>query len=482
MKKFEIIPIILLCFILSSCREGYLSEKEFYWASKTLKRIEETSLPALGPQSLNIPIAAFEKIAEKYPGTPKAVESLFVVANLRLRQKDSESARAALAKVIQNYSGKGNWAADARMQTAKLYEVENNWDKAEETYWDLAEYEGLRQNALYAPIMILSHYKKVGNDPKKLRDAYLKAIGHYVSLRKDLGPINQSTAVTNYLALTYYTQDEFQPAREEWLSIVKDFPGSGYAPLALLAAAEAAWKQGSYDQALSEYEKFFESYPKSEIAGKIAVRLGLLYQERKNYEKARFWFSKVPSYLNKGESLQTAIPDSELLIAKAYQDEGNWADAEKKYDELVSKYPLSAAALQVPLIKNAYYQSATQVEKAQLILKDAVQYYEELQKKHPNTKVAAYAKRFMYAAFSQQGDWTAMLKNIEDEINLEKNADRRGRWMFLKAMVTQNRLKDKEQATALFNDFLTDYPEHSLSDLAKVFQEHAPQNNPPAGS
>jgi outer membrane PBP1 activator LpoA protein len=48
----------------------------------------------------------------------------------------------------------------------------------------------------------------------------------------------------------------------------------------------------------------------------------------------------------------------------------------------------------------------------------------------------------------------------------EINPARKGGWLFLKAVITDNRVGDKAGALALYQSFLTQYPTHPLAKQA----------------
>ena len=120
-QKFPYIWILLFALLISGCRENYLAEKGYYQANKVLKSVTKADLEADPDKALKPAIEAFEKVAEKYPSTSKAAESLFKVADLYAGQKKFDEARRTLAKIIQNFTGRGDWASNARFKTPHLF-------------------------------------------------------------------------------------------------------------------------------------------------------------------------------------------------------------------------------------------------------------------------------------------------------------------------------------------------------------------------
>ena len=459
-----IIPLTLLL-LLSGCRESYLAEKEFFKASKVLATIKASDIKAHGLQVYDPAIEAFEHVVEKYPGTPKAVESLFLISHLRASQKNFDKARTALEKVVQNSA---NRASTARLTIAQLYEREGRWKDAEAAYWETAQYHSLDINGLYAPIQIILHYKKLG-DVVGRDKAYRKALDHYNKVLEQSGPIQASAMVRNYLALAYFSNDEWERAKQEWLSLAKDMPENSYAPLSLLAAAELSQQKADIPTAIKIYRDYLQQYPKHALAGKTAVSLGLLYEDRKEFAEARQWFEKaLTQYFTKNKA-QAA--DIKLLIGKSYQDEGRWSDAERIYREIETQYPMTVAALQVPFMAHLHYESIGQKEKAKEILDSAINHYKELATQYSGTKLERYVRSFINSAYAKQGNWNQVLSSIDEEIKREKRPIRQGRWLILKALIAEKQLQDKEKALSLYRDFLTRYPEHPLARAAKMHQQ-----------
>jgi len=467
MKKFAVI-FALATLLINGCRENYLSEKAFYQASQIFKKVTPAEFKANPDQVLQPAIAAFEKVAEDYPTTSKAADSLFTVAELRVKQKKYEEARRALAKIIPNFTGKGDVTSNARFRIAQLYEVEGFWQKAEKAYWETAIYHPLQQKGLYAPLYVMLRYKQE-KDSVHQDEAYQKAVEHYKRMLDQVGPIELSAGLGNSLALTYLAQGNSKEAREQWTSIVEQFPKSPYAPLALLTTAELSWKNNQFDQAFTDYKYFFERYPHYPLAGKTSVHVGILHQNRKEFAQAREWYEKaLTQYFQKNSY---ARADVKLLIGRSYQEEGLWDQAEKVYKELETNSPNTPAALQIPLMRFVHYDKLEQRDNANKVLDQAIARYKKVVEENPRSKLATYAKEFMLAAYTQKKDWNELMASVDQEFQRETSKDKKGRWLFLKALITEKNLKDREHALTLYQDFLAQYPGHPFAQVAKSHQE-----------
>ncbi len=460
MKKF--IAVVCLIALISGCSPNYNAEREFWKAERLLAQIKRTDIEQKGVQILNPVIAAFQKVAETYPHSPKASESMFVISNLKIRQKNYEDAREVLRKIVQNFSNFRDSAVEARDGIAKLYEAEKNWPKAEEAYWEVADYHPNHIKGLYAPIHVMVHYKRL-KDTAGQTKAFERAKLYYEEKAEQLGPIQAAAAVKNYEALAYLAYGDWQEARTRWLAIAKNFPESPFAPMSLLAAAELSARQEDFGTAKTAYERYFSQYLHHPLVNKAMVQFGLLYMSKKDYAKARAWFTKAAEKTKEpGDAAQF-----KLLIANTFRVEGKWDQAEKLYDEIQTRYPDSSAALQVPLLLYQHLETTGDKEKAKLLLDQAIQQYETMQTDPSNPQMAALAQRLQNAAYAELGEWASVMENFDRSLASESAPERRGSWLFLKALTAETRIKDLKQAAALYEQFLKEFPNHPLTNTAQ---------------
>ncbi len=458
--------LLIFAFLLAGCRENYLAEKEFYKANKVLKSIKTSDLKAKGVQAYEAPIAAFQNVVDKFPSTPKALESLFTIADLQFNERDLEASRQTLQEVIRNFPAFHSKTAQARFRIAQIYEFEGLWKEAEEAYWDTAEYEPLDQTGLYAPIQVNLHYIKAGDSLAQL-GAYGRALGHYYKLLKQIGPIQPSAGVRSYVALTYSVNQQDSKAVEEWLSIFREFSQTPVAPFALVTAAETYSRNGDLGEAVKIYSTFLNTYPHHPLAAKMTIRLALLHHQKKEFAKEREWLNKVlDRYFTKDVDVLKRA-DVRFLIGKSCQDEGLWTEAERIYREIEHDYPKSPAALQIPFQVARHYKAEGQPEKAKSVLDDAIRRYVALGKGHPETQLERYVRRLVNLAYAKEGDWNQVLANLDEDMKLEKRVAQKGQTLLYKALITEKQLQDKKQALDLYRDFLAQYPNHPLTGIAK---------------
>lgn len=466
MKSNLSILLLVAAFLLGGCRENYLAEKEFWKATRKLKSSSAEPSKEIKAKTDASLIEAFEAVVNRYPGTPKAIQSLWVIADLKSQQKDYEGARASLERIVQNYSHTADAPVKARAAIAALYEMEAQWGKAVAMYWEMAELHPLHPKGLAAPSKILWIYRQQ-NQKEKAEKTYARAQDHFDRLLKQSGPIQAAASLKYYYALTHLAQGDWSKARDLWLNVADQHSDSPYAPVAYLHAAELTQEQEGAQKALAMFELFYQKYPQHQLARQVAVQMGKNCEELKDYPKSRSWYGRALSF----QSSDGQIMELKLLIGYSFQLEGLWEEAQKIYSEVEIKSPRSLAALQIPLLRASYYQSLGETEKSNELLNEAIHQYERHKDSLSDIGTHVIAEKFQNIAYAQKGEWDRVLMNYDERFNKAATDQVKGVWLFLKARLTEERIKNRHEALLLYENFLKHFPEHPLIDIAKSRQK-----------
>ncbi|GEM_PF-1275501 len=480
MKKYGYLFIALgIISLLTGCRNEYFAEKEFYKASKKLRAVEESiSVNHSAPSAVHqAAIQAFERVVEKFPASGKALESQFIIAQLQIEQANYSAARAVLDRIVTNATGltgaAGARAADARFRIAKLYEAEGNWPMAEKVFWEMAEYHPVYKHGLYSPSYVLLHYKKV-KDAVGFEKAFIRAKEHYESILQSLGPIQASGSARHYLAVIYLIKGDWRKARDGWLEMSEDLAGNAGVPYAIVSAADVVAENDSIEAGIGLYRRYLYQYPNHALRGKVLAQIGLLEGRRKHFDRARMWFERAMSfYAGKGK---VAVGELKLFIGQSYQKEGNWDKADTYYEDVEKNYPITLAALEIPLIRYEHFRSAGDAERMRALLDLAIRYYKQVIVDYPGTTFEKQARRFLQTVFIKQGNWIELLKLVDEEISRERSFLKQGQWLLFKAVITERRLRNKAGALAIYQDFLGRFPSHPLVKMAKYHTQILAQN------
>ncbi|MBI4387695.1 MAG: tetratricopeptide repeat protein [Candidatus Omnitrophica bacterium] len=463
----KLFVVLAFASLILGCQSGeYKAEKAFYEASKILKEIKRQGFDqAKASEVLTPAIQAFQAVVEKYPSTTKAAESLFIVADLEVQQGKLDEARSALEKVVQNFTGKGTLASEARFRIAQIYEKQGNWDKAEAMYWETATYHPWENKGMYAPLVLIAHYKQEGKKGSE-NVAYVKAVDHFEKMLKEAGPIKSAAMLKYFSGLVHMANEEWEKAATAWLELPKEFPESPYAALSFLSAGESFLKIKKTDRAVETYKLFLEKYPTHAQFGEATMRLGLIYQGMGQFETARSWYEKAVKHYEAKEKPRAL--DAKLLIGRSFQEEGHWEKAEEIYKSIEVEYPKSPAALQIPLLVAHHYETIGKKKEADEELSKAIERYQNLEEGLiPGTLGAGYTRRALVTAYAQKGEWDKVAASLEEDYQKEQIPGKKANFLFLKGLVVENRLQDANQALSIYKNFLKEYPQHPLAQLAE---------------
>ena len=125
----------------------------------------------------------------------------------------------------------------------------------------------------------------------------------------------------------------------------------------------------------------------------------------------------------------------------------------------------------MPFKRFDHYKQSEDSKQAAAVLDAGIALYQRLIAQGSDLKKIAYIRRLQYLAFARKGDWQKIVESLDENMSHDESSEGKGRWLLLKALVTEKRLQDRKQALQLYQSFLAQYPEHSLTKLAKHRQE-----------
>jgi outer membrane protein assembly factor BamD (BamD/ComL family) len=184
--------------------------------------------------------------------------------------------------------------------------------------------------------------------------------------------------------------------------IVTRFPESPKAPdtqIRLIDLIADQWK--SYGTAIKECETFLEKFPNSDKADAIKLKIGYLYYQNKNYDRAIEYFSE----LAKDPKMAGMDVQRRFFLAFCYMGKGENDTATDLLSQIVAKHPEHPLAPRAQFVLAKSYLSRQDYAKAQYEFKSLVTIY-------PNSE---YAK--------QADD---LLKRLSQTLEKKTGADRGG--------------------------------------------------------
>lgn len=464
--RFVLMPILALL-VFGGCRENYKAEKLFWQATKKYEQAGVAEMQNASIADLKPVTDAFLKVVEAYPATPKGVESLTAITKIYASHKHYAAARESLATIME-LSEKEPVLTRAIFQTAQLYEAEGNWEAAEEKLWVLCEDWQLNPLGLKAGIKILSHYQQQPDGKDALKAAGERVLGVWEKLLEDLGPIKKSADVSRFIAKAHLMLGEWQEARDILYKAATEFPDYERSEVYLINAAELSAANNELGRAADIYKAFLSSYPKSAEYVNVVLRLAATYRAKGLYPEALGRYEEVLPLVVENRDSEVKV---KLEIAKTYQLAEEWERSEELLNEVQRDYSDVRAAQGVPLLLATQYYRSGEKAQADEYLSRAIQNYRKQEDGANESEDARFYQKMQNLAMMQKGDWQGFLANIDRYIAREQDESLRGQWVFIKALITEQRLEMPEKARLIYSDFLQEYPNHPLAAVAETRQK-----------
>lgn len=199
------------------------------------------------------------------------------------------------------------YAADALFQAAEIYNNHLHDDQAALVRYLLLErdYPGYEQMTLVNR-RIADLYKYQLKDHLLAISAYQKVLD---------GPTDQADWVQYEVADSYFRLNNFEQARIEFTSLLKNYPESELAPEVQFRIAVTYAVEGQLPEAAAAYRLVIERWPDSPYAPEARFGLAAVLEEQEELQKALDILESLQDYPN-AEVLQQKIDKVRARIDK----------------------------------------------------------------------------------------------------------------------------------------------------------------------
>ncbi|KPK41320.1 MAG: hypothetical protein AMJ78_05765 [Omnitrophica WOR_2 bacterium SM23_29] len=263
--KNYIYPFLFVTIVMSmvGCDSGnYSAEKRFWRASKEFNRLMQ-NLEQATPQDHQKVIDLFREITIRYPSWPNSARAQFHIAQLYAIQNNLPQARTELEVILKEYSTNVDLCATALFTIGAIYEKEDKWDKAIETFDKLTSDYTNTYSALQVPLYIAQHYRGKGQ-AAQADAAYTAALEKYQKIIKDNSKTFGAVVAEDFAIACYVNQKKWTEAIDYLDSLARDYPDTPLAPKSLFTIGIIYQGQLKEPQkALEYYRKLIEKYPKN---------------------------------------------------------------------------------------------------------------------------------------------------------------------------------------------------------------------------
>ncbi len=225
----------------------------------------------------------------------------------------------------------------------------------------------------------------------------------------------------------------------------------------------------SYEQLISSYRRVIKQFPESYLCPKIYTQIAGAHFLKKDYEAARAEYQVI---LEKYPQNTELLTRTQFNIAKTYEAAGQWSQALRVYDSLKKDHEQTIVGMSVPLYLADHYQRQGEGQLFLQAAQEAVEQYQSLIARFPDSAVEFNASQFLSDVYVLQKRWTEgveargkiLLKFIKTTLLNQQSA----------AVIIQRinnicleESQDFGPAIKIYRQFIEQNPQHPLAGSLK---------------
>jgi len=208
---------------------------------------------------------------------------------------------------------------------------------------------------------------------------------------------------------------------------------------------------------------FVSKFPKTPLSIESEFTIARLYLVKKEYSKARLQLEAMMEKYNQSKSI---CSEALFLIGNSYEIEDKWQSALSEYQKIISDYPITSKGLSSPIYIAQYYKIKHQPDKMLSAYQEAIQHYQSLSQKSPDSALSFNADALVVSCYSEIKDWPGALEALDSIMKRYKDKVDLSGALMNKALIYKNELKDKEKEKQALRQLIKDYPKSRLLNLA----------------
>ena len=446
----------------------YKMEKSYY-ESERMRGILSLNLKAATPEDFKKLIKSYQKVIELSSLLPEislaqdisdiASSAQVRIAELYILQKNLDSAKVSLEKVLENYPGNIPQNKTALLSLGQIYERKNQKEKAVEIYHRLLQnYPPVMKNKLpdLTLLSLPNHLLQIfsAKEEKPQRDAEFNfARKYYQDLISSYPNTQVSLAASLNLARSFQLLNLWKESLEI-LESAKDSTGQTPGPVLLQIGNIYFDELKDEKNALITFGRILESSSDSSSKAEAQMKIGMIYFQKKDYSKAKEELSKVKK-LFPGEG--NFIATSQYLIAQIYENNDEWDRALNEYDWLKVNYFLTPEGLEAPLRIAVYYQRENK-GLAKEYFEKGFRHYDELLSKYKDKPFVPLIELQKSKLYLLQKDWGNAVSTLQKIAGKYPGTDAGLSALLLLWRIYHTDLKDDAKSKDILDRIKTDYP------------------------
>ncbi len=254
------------------------------------------------------------------------------------------------------------------------------------------------------------------------------------------------------VADAHYQLGDWAKAVPVYLQFVETKPKSVNADMALDRAGHAFENLNKNDEAVAAYKKLVENYSDSDRLPFACLKLGEWYTKSGEYSKAKAVLQRVVAL--KEHNLR---PEAEYKLAYVESEEGDAAEAARRFGLLADTYPQHGLAVEARLRQGATLLEAEQFSASQKALEKFIADYPT----HEKMDNATYQLGFSQA---KQEQWQEALVSF---VKVPEKSRYRADALYQSAQCQKGAGK-KSDAVPYYEELLAEFPESPLVNTCSL--------------
>ncbi|MCK4857320.1 MAG: tetratricopeptide repeat protein, partial [candidate division Zixibacteria bacterium] len=290
---------------------------------------------------------------------PVEMEAAFIAGRALLRAgsifiggDQVDSARAILDQVLETDYFALKHHHEALLLAGHVAKRQGRWLDAENYYMELLRsyyppvVNGILPviEVLELPKTIVGHYGALG-DRETAAEKANWAVTYYHNLLKikELGSTPFSLMVTRFLAEMYNAIGQYDKSAA-LLQTVVDSTGAVLPAARVLIADLYFTRLDKKKEAVEIYQDIVETTQDSLLKARVYLKLATIAFGNKIYNRGRQYLEQLKKEYGRGRQISI---QAQQLLARSFEDEGEWQRALQEYQFLLAQYPDSPEALEV---------------------------------------------------------------------------------------------------------------------------------------
>ncbi|MBU1087169.1 MAG: tetratricopeptide repeat protein [Candidatus Omnitrophica bacterium] len=220
-----------------------------------------------------------------------------------------------------------------------------------------------------------------------------------------------------------------------------------------------------FKRVMDMYRKIIDAKPDSGFALDAKFKIAKLYISNQEFDQARLEYDQV---LEKYKDNPELSANTVFLKALSYEQEKEWSEALKMFDLIIKQYPETSQSLSVPMYIANYYMKNEDTVSAVQAYKTAIDYYQEIADRYPNSKAGLLCENMIVRAYMEMSSWNDALNYMQ---SLDSKYKLGPDTLMVMAQIYKEKLNDPVKMRAIYNRILEEFPDHKVAKYVKQLME-----------